>query len=91
MEELNYSAMDTGQLLGGNATKAAAGMTGAFQAGTAVMNMFGVESEASMKAIQQMQKNVMAITQGFQAIDDGIKGFKRLGLAIKVINQIIIN
>jgi len=81
MEEVNASAMDTGQLLG-NAAKAAAGMTGAFQAGTAVMNMFGVESEASVKAIQQMQ-NVMAITQGFQAIDDGLKGFKRLGLAIK--------
>ena len=81
MEEVNASAMDAGQLLG-NASKAAAGLTGAFQAGTAVMNLFGVESEASMKAIQQMQ-NVMAITQGFQAIDDGAKAFKRLGLAIK--------
>lgn len=32
--------------------------------------------------IAKMQ-NVMAITQGFQAIDDGMKAFKRLGLAIK--------
>ena len=81
MEEVNASAMDAGQLLG-NASKAAAGMTGAFQAGVGVMNLFGVESEASVKAIQQMQ-NVMAITSGFQSIDEGLKGFKRLGLAIK--------
>ena len=53
-----------------------------FQAGAGIMNMFGVESEASMEALQQMQ-NVMAITQGFQAIDDGIDAFKRLGNSIK--------
>lgn len=81
MEEVNASAMDAGQILG-NATNAVAGMTGAFQVGTGIMNMFGVESEASMEMIAKMQ-NVMAITQGFQAIDDGIKGFKRLGLTIK--------
>ena len=57
-------------------------MTGAFQAGVGVMNMFGVESEASMEMLTKMQ-NVMAITSGFQAIDDGLKAFKRLGLAIK--------
>lgn len=81
MEEVNASAMDTGQILG-NATNAVAGMTGAFQAGTAIMNMFGLESEASIEMLAKMQ-NVMAITQGFQAIDDGMKAFKRLGLAIK--------
>ena len=81
MEEVNASAMDAGQILG-NATNAVAGMTGAFQAGVGIMNMFGVESEASMEMIAKMQ-NVMAITQGFKAIDEGIKGFKRLGLAIK--------
>ena len=81
MEEVNASAMDAGQLLG-NATNAVAGMTGAFQAGAGIMNMFGVESEASMEMIAKMQ-NVMAITQGFQAIDDGMKAFKRLGIAIK--------
>lgn len=81
MEEVNASAMDAGQILG-NATNAVAGMTGAFQAGAGIMNMFGVESEASMEMIAKMQ-NVMAITQGFQAIDDGAKAFKRLGLSIK--------
>ena len=81
MEEVNASAMDAGQLLG-NTTNAVAGMTGAFQAGAGIMNMFGVESEASMEMIAKMQ-NVMAITQGFQAIDDGMKAFKRLGIAIK--------
>lgn len=81
MEEVNASAMDAGQILG-NATNAVAGMTGAFQAGAGIMNMFGVESEASMEMIAKMQ-NVMAITQGFQAIDDGVKAFGRLGTAIK--------
>ena len=81
MVEVNASAMDAGQILG-NATNAVAGMTGAFQAGAGIMNMFGVESEASMEMIAKMQ-NVMAITQGFQAIDDGMKAFKRLGSAIK--------
>ncbi len=81
MEEVNASAMDAGQILG-NASNAVAGMTGAFQAGAGIMNMFGVESEASMEMIAKMQ-NVMAITQGFQAIDDGMKAFKRLGIAIK--------
>lgn len=81
MEEVNASAMDAGQILG-NTSNAVAGMTGAFQASAGVMNMFGVESEASMEMIAKMQ-NVMAITQGFQAIDDGAKAFKRLGNAIK--------
>ena len=81
MEEVNASAMNAEQILG-NATNAVAGMTGAFQAGAGIMNMFGVESEASMEMIAKMQ-NVMAITQGFQAIDDGAKAFKRLGLSIK--------
>lgn len=81
MENVNASAMDAGQILG-NATNAVAGMTGAFQAGAGIMNLFGVESEASMEMIAKMQ-NVMAITQGFQAIDDGMKAFKRLGIAIK--------
>ena len=81
MEEVNASAMDAGQILG-NATNAVAGMTGAFQAGAGIMNMFGVESEASMEMIAKMQ-NVMAITQGFQSIDDGVKAFGRLSTVIK--------
>ena len=81
MEQVNASAMDAGQILG-NASNAVAGMTGAFQAGAGIMNMFGVESEASMEMIAKMQ-NVMAITQGFQAIDEGMKAFGRLGNAIK--------
>ena len=39
MEEVNASAMDAGQILG-NASNAVAGMTGAFQAGAGIMNMF---------------------------------------------------
>ena len=81
MEEINASAMDFGQIAG-NVVKATGGMVAGFQAATAAMSLFGVENEDVIKAMQKMQ-NLMAITQAIPAIDDGIKGFKRLGLAIK--------
>ena len=81
MEEVNASAMDFGQIAG-NAVKATGGLVAGFQAAQATMNLFGVENEAVLKSLEKMQ-NLMAITQAIPAIDDGIKGFKRLGLAIK--------
>lgn len=81
MEEINASAMDFGQIAG-NVVKATGGMVAGFQAVTAAMNLFGVENEDVIKAMQKMQ-NLMAITQAIPAIDDAIKGFKRLGIAIK--------
>ena len=80
MEEVNASAMDFGQITG-NVVKATGGMVAGFQAAQATMNLFGVENEAVIKSLEKMQ-NLMAITQAIPAIDDGIKGFKRLSTAI---------
>lgn len=81
MEEINANAMDFGEITS-NCTKAVGGMIAGFQAATAVMNLFGTENEDVIKAMQKMQ-SLMALTQAISGIDDGIKAFKRLSLAIK--------
>lgn len=81
MEEVNASAMDFGQIAG-NVVKATGGIVAGFQAAKATMNLFGVENEAVLQSLEKMQ-NLMAITQAIPALDDGVKAFKRLGLAIK--------
>ena len=81
MEEVNASAMDFGQIAG-NVVKATGGVVAGFQAAKATMNLFGVENEAVLQSLEKMQ-NLMAITQAIPALDDGVKAFKRLGLAIK--------
>lgn len=80
MEEINASAMDFGEITG-NVVKATGGLVAGFQAAQATMNLFGVENEAVIKSLEKMQ-NLMAITQAIPAIDDAIKGFKRLSIAI---------
>lgn len=81
MEEVNASAMDFGQIAG-NCTKAVGGLVAGFQAANAVMNLFGIENEDVIKSLQKMQ-SLMALTQAFPALDNGVKAFKRLALAIK--------
>lgn len=81
MEEVNASAMDFGQIAG-NVVKATGGVVAGFQAAKATMNLFGIENEAVLQSLEKMQ-NLMAITQAIPALDDGVKAFKRLGLAIK--------
>ena len=81
MEEVNASAMDFGQIAG-NVVKGTGGIVAGFQAAQATMNLFGIENETVIKSLQKMQ-SLMAITQAIPAIDDGVKAFKRLGLAIK--------
>ena len=81
MEEVNASAMDFGQIAG-NVVKATGGIVAGFQAAKATMNLFGIENEAVLQSLEKMQ-NLMAITQSIPALDDGVKAFKRLGLAIK--------
>ena len=81
MEEVNASAMDFGQIAG-NVVNATGGIVAGFQAAQATMNLFGVENEAVLESLEKMQ-NLMAITQAIPALDDGVKAFKRLGLAIK--------
>lgn len=80
-EELNASAMDFGQITG-NIVKATGGLVAGLQAAKATMNLFGVENEEVLKSLEKMQ-NLMAITQALPALDNGIKAFKRLGIAIK--------
>ena len=81
MEEVNASAMDFGQIAG-NVVKATGGLVAGFQAAKATLNLFGIENEAVLESLEKMQ-NLMAITQAIPALDDGVKAFKRLGLAIK--------
>lgn len=81
MEEVNASAMDFGQIAG-NVVKATGGIVAGFQVAKATMNLFGIENEAVLESLEKMQ-NLMAITQAIPALDDGVKAFKRLGLAIK--------
>ena len=81
MEEVNASAIDFGQIAG-NVVKATGGIVAGFQAAKATMNLFGIENEAVLESLEKMQ-NLMAITQAIPALDDGVKAFKRLGLAIK--------
>ena len=81
MEEVNASAMDFGQIAG-NVVKATGGIVAGFQAAKATMNLFGIENEAVLESLEKMQ-NLMAITQAIPALDDGVKAFKRLSLAIK--------
>lgn len=81
MEEVNASAMDFGQITS-NVVKGVGGMVAGFQAAKATMNLFGVENEAVLKSLEKMQ-NLMAITQAIPSIDNGVKAFKRLKIAIQ--------
>lgn len=80
-EEINASAMDFGQIAS-NCTKTVGGMVAGFQAAKATLSLFGVENETVIKSLQRMQ-NLMAITQALPSLDNGVKAFKRLSLAIK--------
>lgn len=81
MEEVNASAMDFGQIAG-NITKAVGGVVAGFQAAKATMNLFGIQNETVIKSLEKMQ-NLMALTQALPAIDNSVKAFKRLALAIR--------
>lgn len=81
MEEVNARAMDFGQIAS-NCTKAVGGLVGGLQAAKATMSLFGIENETVLKSLKKMQ-DLMAITQALPAIDNGIKAFKRLRLAIQ--------
>lgn len=80
-DEINASAMDTGQVLS-NVTKSFQGMVGAITAVTGLMNLFGDSNEDVQKAVKTLT-SLIAVVQGLAAIDNGIKAFKRLGLVIK--------
>jgi len=75
------ASADFGDMLA-SGTKTIQGIMGGFQAAQGALTLFGVESEEVTKAIQKMQAS-MAIIQGMDAIDNGIKGFKKFTTAIK--------
>lgn len=81
MQEINNSAMDFGQKIG-NCTKALTGISGAITAATGAMSLFGVENEEVQKKITATMTSLIGITQGLSKIDDGVKAFKRLTIAI---------
>lgn len=82
MMEVNNSAMDFGQKMG-NMTKAMAGVSGAITAATGALSLFGVENEEAQKKIAATMTSLIGITQGLSKLDDGVKAFKRLTIAIK--------
>lgn len=79
-QELAASAMDFGEILG-NATKTINGAVSGFQALTASMSLLGIENEDTLETIKKLQ-SLMALTQGIAGVENGIKAFKRLILAI---------
>lgn len=81
MQEINNSAMDFGQKMG-NATKAMSGVAGAITAATGALSLFGIENEEAQKKITATMTSLIGITQGLSKMDDGIKAFKRLTIAI---------
>lgn len=81
MQEINNSAMDFGQKLG-NATKVMTGISGAITAATGALSLFGIENEEAQKKITATMTSLIGITEGLSKIDDGVKAFKRLTIAI---------
>ena len=79
-QELAASAMDFGQIMG-NTTATINGVVSGFQALSASMSLLGIENEDTLKTIKKLQA-MMALTQGIAGIENGIKAFKRLSLAI---------
>lgn len=80
-ELTNNTAADAGQILS-NTTKAVGGMVAGFQAATATMKLMGVENEDVLKSLEKMQ-SLMALTQSFSGIEQGIKSFKNLATTIQ--------
>lgn len=81
MQEINNSAMDFGQKMG-NVTKTMSGVSGAITAATGALSLFGVENEEAQKKITATMTSLIGITEGLSKMDDGIKAFKRLTIAV---------
>ena len=81
MAEINASAMDFGQRLG-NVSKTLSGVSGAISAATGALSLFGAGNEEAQQRITATMTSLMGLTQGLSKMDDGIKAFKRLSLAV---------
>lgn len=82
MLEVNNSAQDFGQVMG-NCTTVMAGVSGAITAATGALSLFGIENDETQKKITATMTSLIGITQGLSKIDNGVKAFKRLTIAIK--------
>lgn len=79
-ERIKGAAADSGQIFK-NVTSIVGGMVGAYQAAQAAMNLMGVENEDIMESMKKMQ-DLMALTQAFTPIKQGVDAFKDLKNAI---------
>ena len=80
-QSVNGASADFGDMLS-SATGALNGIIGGFTAAQGIMNLFGIESEATVEAMKKLQA-LMAIGQGIAQIDNGIKEFNKFANAIK--------
>lgn len=62
-----------------------AGISGATNSVLGVMSMLGVENEELNKKLNQSITALIGVTQGLQAIDPAIKGFKDMNKVIKTV------
>lgn len=91
MDEINESvrgaSADIGDMLS-TVTQIGAGVSAAFAGAVGVMQLMGVESEETTKAIQKLQA-LMTIPAGLLGLDAAIKGLKRLKSAFEASTEYV--
>lgn len=81
-EEVRASAADVGERLG-NMSRTLAGVSGGVQVVTSGLSLMGVEMGKDNELMKTLM-SLMSMTQGFQAIDSGVKAFARLTRGTKM-------
>ena len=91
MDEINESvrgaSADIGDMLS-TVTQVGSGVSAAFAGAVGVMQLMGVESEETTKAIQKLQA-LMAIPAGLLGLDAAIKGLNRLKSAFEASTEYV--
>lgn len=91
MDEINESvrgaSADIGDMLS-TVTQVGAGVSAAFAGAVGVMQLMGIESEETTKAIQKLQA-LMTIPAGLLGLDAAIKGLKRLKSAFETSTEYV--
>ena len=81
-EQIKFATDDFGQKMS-NVAGVAGAFTGAIGAVNGALKLMGSDAEVGTEAIAKMQ-SIMALTQGFQAIDQGSKAFAGMLQPIKL-------
>lgn len=81
-EEVRASAADVGERLG-NMSRTLAGVSGGVQVVTSGLSLMGIEMGKDNELMKTLV-SLMSMTQGFQAIDSGVKAFARLTRGTKM-------